>query len=340
MLPTLDASFAQSFLAEQGIIQESTPIELTTLGGGVSNRVLMAETPSSCFVLKQPRANLAVEDDWPADVARVHNEASATRAYRSILENTSTVSVPAVLAECEQTHVVCFECAPAEARSWKQTLLDGAVDPAIAETLGRAIGVVHDAARGEESLRSAFTNQRPFEQLRLSPYHRTVAERHPAVASAINQEIERIERVQETLVHGDYSPKNVLVTPAYPAESSVWVLDFEVAHWGDPAFDVAFMLNHLFIKSVYLPTAMKSFHDAARAFWNGYTDTGFAREDHVLRELGILLLARVDGKSPVEYVTDPSMKDQLRSIATESITTDLETIDAFASLVAVEVGQS
>ena len=328
----LDPVSAHNFLLAQDLIHQDTPIECTSLGGGVSNRVFKLETSTGCFVLKQPLPNLAVEDDWPADVARIHNEANAARAFRAILTDIKNVSVPAVYFESAVDHVVGFECAPSTAWSWKQSLLDGTVDSAIARTLGRVIGTVHTAAQEDETLRQTFSNRRPFEQLRLRPYHRTVAERHPVVEAAIQREITRIEGVHETLVHGDYSPKNILICP----DSSVWLLDFEVAHWGDPAFDVAFMLNHLFIKSVHVETSMDAFHEAALAFWDGYTQTGSANEEHVLSELGILLLARIDGKSPVEYLHDSSTKELLRSIAIESITTNIRTIDAFTTLLRTE----
>jgi 5-methylthioribose kinase len=330
----LTPATALAYLREHGVVPDDASGEATALGGGVSNRVVMAETDAGCFVLKQPLANLAVADDWPADVARIHNEASATRAYASVLEGMAGARVPAVRFEDDRDHVAVFSCAPNDAVMWKRELLDGTVDGDVARKTGEILGAVHAAAAGDETLRSAFENRRPLEQLRVDPYHRTVARRHPDVAEEIDREIDRLERVARTLVHGDYSPKNVLLAPAEPR--TVWILDFEVAHWGDPAFDVAFMLNHLFIKSVYNIDRQGAYHRAATAFWEGYRADGFDVERETVRELGVLMLARVDGKSPVEYVTGEATADALRKIAKRTLREGVETVAAFRELVVAE----
>jgi 5-methylthioribose kinase len=163
--------------------------------------------------------------------------------------------------------------------------------------------------------------------LRVDPYHRTTAERHPDVAAEIRAEADRVLSVDRTLVHGDYSPKNVLVGP------SAWVLDFEVAHWGDPAFDTAFMCNHLYIKSIYNHDCHAAYADAAERFWTAYdraVDWDIERE--TVAELGVLMLARVDGKSPVEYVEREAVADALRRVAKRTLRGEAETLDEFAAL--------
>jgi 5-methylthioribose kinase len=118
-----------------------------------------------------------------------------------------------------------------------------------------------------------------------------------------------------TLVHGDYSPKNIFVFPGH-----VLTLDFEVAHFGDPAFDSAFCLNHLLLKAMNFAERAAAYLDAARSFWRTYTQRlapQLAREIEVatVRELGCLLLARIDGKSKVEYITEEAIRDRVRHIA-------------------------
>lgn len=308
-------------------------VRATALGGGVSNVVVEVRTADGdCLVLKQPRPNLAVEDDWPADVARVHNEAAAARAYERILaERGLDARVPTPRFEDETDHVVGFECAPEEATMWKEDLLAGRVDGAVARAVGEVLGAVHDAAAGDEDLRASFASKRPFEQLRVDPYHRTTAERHPDLAERIRAEAERVTDVERTLVHGDYSPKNVLVDGGTP-----WILDFEVAHWGDPSFDTAFMLNHLFIKSVHNRERGAAYREAASAFWRAYdAAVPWDVEPETVAELGVLLLARVDGKSPVEYV-DEATADALRRCGTRLLREEVDSLDAAASVVAAE----
>ncbi|MFB6174210.1 MAG: phosphotransferase family protein [Halobacteriales archaeon] len=322
----LDADAVGGYLRDRGIADG--PVEADPLGGGVSNRVVRARWDGDCLVLKQPLPNLAVEDDWPADVERVHNEAAAARAYAGVIEATGLAArVPGVRFEDEDDHVVGFECAPAGADTFKADLLAGRVDAGVARDVGRVLGAVHAAAAVDADLRERFGSKRPFEQLRLDPYHRTTAERHPDVADAIRAEAERVAGVERTLVHGDFSPKNVLVAGV------PWILDFEVAHWGDPAFDVAFMCNHLFIKSVYNHRKQDEYIDAVREFVGAYRErVPWDVEAATAAELGVLMLARVDGKSPVEYVEAGPVADALRRIAKRALTTATETIEEFAAL--------
>lgn len=322
----------ETYLKTLGVLPESASPAVERLGGGVSNTVLKVTSETTALVLKRPLENLAVEDDWPADVVRVHNEAAAARAYSRIGEcSRLTVRVPDVLFEDREKHVIGIECAPEPTTMWKQQLLDGTVDADIAAGLGEFLARSQTRMAGDSTVRTEFEHDRPFEQLRLDPYHRTVADRHPDVAQCIRPETDRISGVSRTLVHGDFSPKNVLVAPGEPSE--VWLLDFEVAHWGDPAFDAAFLLNHLCIKSVYNHGQQQAYLDAATAFWDVYTDhVDWELEERTTRELAILMLARVDGKSPVEYLTDERQKDALRSVAKRALQEDVTSLDRYKSL--------
>jgi 5-methylthioribose kinase len=326
-----------AYLVRRGVVSEAASPKVESLGGGVSNAVLRVTTDDDCLVVKQPLANLAVDDDWPADVERVHNEAAAARAYGEIIQTASlaNVRVPDVVFEDHTAHVIGIGCAPTGSTMWKRDLLDGRVDPSIARRLGEFLGTSHTVAAGDGELRDRFTHERPFEQLRLDPYHQTVADRHPDLAPTIEAELDRIRGVSRTLVHGDFSPKNVLVDHGNGNdEPTLWLLDFEVAHWGDPAFDAAFMLNHLCIKSVYRAARQPRYVEAARRFWEAYdARVEWSIEAETVRELAILLLARVDGKSPVEYVTSADTKERLRSTARRALVEEVETVEGFVALV-------
>ncbi|MFA9518158.1 aminoglycoside phosphotransferase family protein [Halopenitus sp. H-Gu1] len=322
-----------AYLSDNDVIRDDVEPTVTSLGGGVSNTVLQVSTPDACYVVKQPLANLAVEDDWPADTARVHNEAAAVRAYHGIIDaaGLDDIEVSAVVFEDTENRVIAITCAPATSRMWKAELLERHVDPDVGATLGRFLATSHRDASEKQTIRSEFANKTPFEQLRLDPYHRTVAEQHPDIRAVVDAEIERISDVERTLVHGDFSPKNVLVDSA--DETPVWLLDFEVAHWGDPSFDTAFMLNHLCIKAVYNPGRQQAYLETATHFWEAYTDViEWDIEADTVTELAILMLARVDGKSPVEYVTSPDTKEILRRIAKRALTEDVATVPGYLDL--------
>jgi hypothetical protein len=151
-----------------------------------------------------------------------------------------------------------------------------------------------------------------FEQLRIEPFHRTVASRHPELAPRVNFAAEALVAVPgRCLVHGDFSPKNVLV-----GAEGLWVIDFEVAHVGNPVFDLAFLLAHLILKSIHRPGSAAAYRDCAAQFLQFYEESAgeeFMPSDESLSlHVGCLLLARVDGKSPAEYLTTPERKGAWR----------------------------
>ncbi|WP_248897775.1 phosphotransferase family protein [Haloplanus halobius] len=328
--PEFTPADAVAHLQRHGVVPQGASPTARSLGGGVSNHVYQVTWDDDCVVVKRPLPNLDVEDDWPADVDRVHNEAAAIRTYDAVLTGAAVnVRVPRVVSETDD-HVVAIECAPEGATMWKRELLDGRVDAAVAEAVGEALGAVHDAAADDPDVREAFASKRPFDQLRIDPYHRATAERNPDVADAIHAEIDRIMDVSRTLVHGDYSPKNVLVDRS---DGTVpWILDFEVAHWGDPAFDTAFMCNHLYIKSMHNQEQHAAYADAADRFWDAYDRAvDWDIEAETVGELAVLMLARADGKSPVEYV-DAATADALRRVAKRTLRGDAATLAEFAAL--------
>jgi hypothetical protein len=163
-----------------------------------------------------------------------------------------------------------------------------------------------------------FGDQSVFEALRTDPYYRTAAAAHPAVSGAVTALIDEMGERRLALVHGDWSPKNFLVAPG-----SLVAIDFEVIHFGDPAFDVAFVLNHLLLKSFHRPETRRGYARLARLLWQTYS-AGLPEpcpwmEAAVLRHLGALLLARVDGKSPAEYLKEAAARDTVRRAALEMI---------------------
>ena len=287
------------------------PARVTALGGGVSNTVLLVESGSVRVIVKQSLAKLRVEEDWFSDRERIFRESAAMRMLEKLLPEHS---VPHVLFEDPANFAFAMTAAPVEAEMWKTLLLRGEISLDTAGQTGRMLGAMIARTYQNGEFRRAFGDQTVFDQLRIDPYYRTTARRHPELAGAFDRLIRESGERRVSLVHGDWSPKNLLVSG-----QSVTAIDFEVAHFGDPSFDAAFLLNHLLIKSVYRAQWRPSYQRAALRFWDvlsGALPEGFDWfEAETVRHLGGLLLARVDGKSPVEYVKDEGMKEQLREMA-------------------------
>ncbi|MBK5293935.1 MAG: aminoglycoside phosphotransferase family protein [Acidobacteriia bacterium] len=286
------------------------PWEVEPLGGGVSNRVLLVRTPQTRFVVKQSLGQLRVEEEWFADRSRIHRESAAMAALAPHLPPNS---VPAVLFEDNENCIYAMEAAPASAADWKSQLLSGRTDVKVARKAAGIHAAMIDASWCSEAWDGQFGDQTCFGQLRLDPYYRFAASKHPRLADVFAQCIQACQTRRQSLVHGDFSPKNLLVW-----EGQVMVIDFEVIHYGDPSFDAAFLLNHLLLKAVHRPHQATEFAELASVYWRALRDAFPGSQDEfeywTIRHLGCLHLARVDGKSPAEYLT-PAQRGLVRQRA-------------------------
>lgn len=314
----LTAANAEAYLRERGLVPAGAAVELEELGWGISNVVLRARWPGDCLVLKQSLPALRVRDHWPFDRARILGERDCMMLLGRLLP---PASVPRVRFSDDESFAFAMSCAPPGRTLWKEALLEGRIDARVAEMAGALLARIHRDAAGDEEARERFADSSPLVQGRIDPYHLTAAEAHPDLAPLIHEEVERLLSTKRTLVVGDFCPKNTFVYPDH-----VLVLDFEVAHWGDPAFDVAFCVSHLVLKACRFPERGSAYVGSARAFWRAYAagvePDGGRTEAAAIRELGCLLLARIDGKSKAEYVTDDLTKDFVRELARDLLVAD------------------
>ncbi len=280
------------------------------LSGGISNVVLAVRWPAGRAVLKQSLPRLRVPVEWEFDQARIVNERRCMAYLGTILP---LGSVPTVLAWDDSRHMFAMSHAEDGGVVWKDALLAGEIDLTASEQAGRMLGTIHSRSAADPAVQTLFADVTPLLQGRVDPYHRTIAQAHPDLAAVIGDEIERMLATRRALVLGDWSPKNII---AYP--DRVLALDFEVAHWGDPAFDVAFMLTHLVLKGVRRPQDRAMLRAAAQAFLAAYDEAAAAaaaEHSAAVAELGCLLLARIDGKSPAEYLTAEADREAVRLLA-------------------------
>jgi 5-methylthioribose kinase len=313
-----------AYLRESGRVPAGAEVRVCELAGGVSNVVLRGDVPGHpAMVLKQCRERLRVAMDWRARLDRIWAEVATLRLLGRILP---TGTVPAVLFEDRSEYLFAMSCAPDDAVTWKSLLMNGRADPGIAARLGTILGTIHAQAAGRDELRGTLADSSLFDELRIDPYYRTAARAHPTVADWLDGLIESMERpaAERTLVLGDFSPKNILVHPG-----GLILLDFECGHAGDAAFDLGFFLSHLVLKAIRMqrfdPGNRPRYEELTLHFWTAYLerieDSPWRSERLVPRALGhtaACLLARVDGKSPVEYL-DELERRFVRALAIESI---------------------
>ncbi len=318
-----------AYLVGRDVVPSDVPLEVVALSGGISNDVWRVRWHGGGdgIVVKQALPLLRVADEWAYDVGRSDVERRALEAVAALV---GSDAVPAVVFADAERPVIGMTCAPDGGIPWKDLLLDGRIAMSDAYRAGDLLGRIHAASAADPALAETFADRTTLIEGRVDPYHRTTAARHPDLAPIIEAEIERLLATRSALVLGDYAPKNLLVYP-----DRVVVLDLEVAHWGDPAFDIAFCLNHLCIKALHLPRQRALLAGAARMLRNAYGEQAPIDEPAVVAELGVLMLARVDGKSPAEYLDEQS-RDRVRRMA-RSLLLD-PPVDAMAAIDRVEVG--
>ena len=288
-----------------GLVTGSAVPPWRLLGGGVSNWVILFECGDGVIV-KAALPRLRVREEWLADPARAVNEGRAMQVFGACLPDGD---VPRVLFVDETDHLLGMTSAPATACPWKDALMRGEIDSIVARQVGALLGRMHRVAWGDSALAGQFSDLALFRQLRLDPYHERAAQ---AAAARGDEELAALLRAgaaamataRTTLVHGDFSPKNLLVHAG-----GVMAIDFEVVHWGNPDFDTAFLLTHLALKAVRRPGLATEYGAAARTFVAAYSRALDRRPiDDIARgalsQVGCLMVARSDGKSPAEYLDE------------------------------------
>jgi 5-methylthioribose kinase len=326
---------AEAYVRDRGWVKPDEPAAVSFLGGGVSNIVLKVKTPRQCFVIKQALPKLRVQMEWRARIERIIIERDALKTLSTILPDGD---VPRVMYDDPGNYTFAMSCAPDDAKNWKTELMEGRIEPWVAEEAGRMLGRIHRQCETDKSVHVRFADNEHFIELRTDPYFVTVAIRHPDLKPVVDAEIKAVLKTKWTLVHGDYSPKNILIcdNPRH-----LLLLDCEVAHIGHPAFDAAFCLNHLCLKSVKFPERKVAYLDSARRFWHVYT-TEFATSklaelsQRTVMQLGLMQLARVDGKSPAEYLTEPEKKERVRRIGRGLVTQRPRTVEEAITFIEAE----
>jgi 5-methylthioribose kinase len=304
----ITADNALAYLRQRGWIGPGDA-QVEELGGGVSNLVLRVDTPEKRFVLKQSRPQLRTRDAWYSDLDRIHREMQVMKSLGPLLMG----AVPEVLFADRENYVYAMSHAPEAAVSWKAELLAGNIDLAVGWRAGSVLATIHNVSAQAADFRADFSDLTVYDQLRIDPFYRRVQERRPEVAAEVAAVIEQMLTVKEALCHGDYTPKNFLVH-----EGRFTLVDYETAHFGDPTMDLGLFTAHILLKAARLPARRHDYHRLIQAFWRGYSEHGTYRdaaelERRGVQHLGVCLLARIDGTSPVDYL-DETKRDNVRRL--------------------------
>jgi aminoglycoside phosphotransferase (APT) family kinase protein len=309
--PSIDPAILR-MLRDAGLIGATEIPSFTPLTGGVASDIWKVDAADDVFVVKQALSRLRVAQEWNAPISRNASEVEWIREAGRVAPH----AVPDILAHgagLGAFAMTYFD--PAHHAVWKKELMAGRSDAAFAAKVGATIAAIHAATAGSADVAARFANDQTFHAIRLEPYIEATARAHSDLATTLVTLSRETMAIRRALVHGDVSPKNILMGPDGPV-----ILDAECAWFGDPAFDLAFCLNHLLLKGLLFPAAPGKFIAAFDALTTSYLarvtwEPVDALEYRAARLLPALLLARIDGKSPVEYIETVTDKNRVRQFA-------------------------
>ena len=249
--------------------------------------------------VKRALPRLRVAQVWEAPIERNRYE----RLWLQAAAAAAPGAAPRVLAWDDAAGLFAMEYVACPV--WKERLRQGDADPAFAARVGGTLAAIHNSTAGRADVAARFATDAIFYAIRLEPYLVFTGQKYPELDERMQFLATRTAQTRVCLVHGDVSPKNILVGGEGPAHFPVF-LDAECAWYGDPAFDLAFCLNHLLLKCLWVPAAKRGFLECFDALSRNYLkDVNFPEvEARAASLLPALLLARVDGKSPVEYLSE------------------------------------
>ena len=300
------------FLYRNGLAVRGASIAWTPLPGGVASDIWRVDVPRCSMCVKRALGKLRVAANWEAPTARNAYEWAWMRYASRLVPG----AVPAPLAHDAALGMFAMEFLdPVAYPNWKQLLLQGVAEPGTAVAVAKLLATLHGASAGDAAVAAAFETGAIFFAIRLEPYLLATAQRHPDIAAQLHRLADRTAAARIALVHGDVSPKNILIGPNGPV-----FLDAECAWYGDPAFDAAFCLTQLLLKCLARRGSTGAYLDCFAAFTDTYLsevswEPAAGIEGRTATLLPALLLARVDGKSPVEYVTSEAAKTLVRETA-------------------------
>jgi aminoglycoside phosphotransferase (APT) family kinase protein len=314
-------------LRDMALVSTHQSAALTPLAGGVSSAIYRADLPSGVVCVKRALSRLKVAAEWHAPVERSRYEAEWMRVAGALAPG----AVPRLLGEAPMQRAFAMEYLPPERYPvWKSALRDGRATAAEAAAVGRVLGRIHAGTADRPDIAARFPTDAIFEAIRIEPYLLATASVHADLSARLHELAASVRRERRVLVHGDFSPKNILLGPDGPV-----VLDAECAWFGEPAFDLAFVLNHLMLKAMWQPVFISLYKESFFALVGAYFpmvkwEPAGEVERRTAALLPGLLLARVDGKSPVEYVTGAAERDRIRRFAREQLVQPAASLRALA----------
>jgi hypothetical protein len=311
MIDIANKETLEAYLLQKNIINKEAGYSFSYCAGGVSGTVAFVYAGEKPLIIKQALSRLKVKEDWFCDPNRMGIEYKSNEIYHRLAPDCA----PEVYFYDSDNYIYGREAVPEHCTTWKEDLLSGLCDFSVAEKTINTLLLVHNGCAGDAEVAKVFADKTIFYELRISPYIEFTVGKYPALLDFSKPIVKELMESAVTLVHGDFSPKNIMVIGR-----NISVLDYEVAHYGHPSFDLAFFSNHFILKAVKnkygAPAYLSLLSRMMKLYFSRVTCLATRDlEQSTVKLLALLMLARVDGKSPVEYLTQEDDKNLVREMA-------------------------
>lgn len=325
MIDIAQEEVLEQYLQKKLLVKSNDDHKIYYCKGGVSGTVAFVQRKEKKpLIIKQALAQLKTKDTWICDPNRMYIEYESNRIYHELMPNYA----PEVYFYDQDNYIYGREAVPDGCPMWKENLMQGILDFEVARKSIEVLVEIHNECSVREDIKEKFKDKEIFYGLRISPYIDFTVGKHPEITEFAKRISQEMMESSITLVHGDYSPKNIMVIGR-----DISVLDYEVAHYGHPAFDMAFFSNHFILKAIKFTDYSGAYLAMLKYIVNiyfskmNYMDKN-RFESTYIRTLAMLMLARVDGKSPVEYLVGDIKKQELvRQISLQMINEKVETFN-------------
>lgn len=321
MLDISDKDVLNQYLLDRKIVRSGDNYSINYCGGGVSGTVAFIHASGRDIIVKQALAKLKVTEEWLCDPNRMKIEMMSNEVYHRLAPG----NAPEVYFYDHDNFIFGREAAPEHCVMWKSDLLGGLLDFVVAEKVIMSLAIVHNECSKDKQVAEDFADKSIFYDLRINPYIKFILQKYPRLTDFASPIIDELMNSSITLIHGDFSPKNIMID-----RRKIYIMDFEVAHYGHPSFDLAFFSTHFVLKSVKNRQYGEAYLNMLGYMLDLYFGSiGFmdktSLEASYVKLLSLIMIARVDGKSPAEYLTDPADKERMRQMAFAIIDNNITT---------------
>jgi len=308
-----------------GLLDFDEKFKSIKITDGVSSDIWYVKSKLREFCVKRALAKLTVKEDWFAPVNRSNFEAE----YFKTCKNINKLAFPKILGHDKKKYILAMNWYNKDQyKLWKSSLLKKYIETKDGKRVAEILVKKHAHFFNKKAIKDKFSNDKTFHAIRIEPYILFTSNSYPQYKKLFDKNIDNLSKNKKTLIHGDFSPKNILIGKDSPV-----ILDAETACWGDPVFDLAFCNNHIILKSIlnfeikdkYISLS-KCFLDTYISFLNWENKDEFI--ERFLSLVPIFILARLDGKSPVEYFQKGHI-ERSRGLAKKLIENNVKTLSHY-----------